>query len=822
MTKRDRFVYFRSFLFLFLFFIFYSFFTSATIFRGDGQLLEQDRGPPSDAVSETLRDEGSNGSLRRVQDTLIQDLTGRDAKNGLTINRPRDIPSEEEVVYYGRKYANHTNVFVNAIQYVSCAWKPDRTDDGNKTCEVLFEVENNHSTRRPVLSTYTLTMNFTTPLDNAGITYNFSNASYLVNETIFHNETNYTILTVRKYTNFTSLPRRLDTRTPFVIKATYSIPKYSSNSFNFTFFDSATPSNFNVSLDPDQSACGNLASAGTYTLTQSVNTTGTCFTFQADSITLDCKGYAINYSSNATIGNGVRISGYDNAVVQNCIISEGTPTGNSKTGISIYNASTVTLYNNSITTVGQTSYPISLESVSYANVTKNIVNASGSGTRGIYLFKESNHSVIISNTVNGTSLSNIRGITPQGFNHTILYNHVATGGRALSCGGSRSNNISYNSFFTPSNSGYAVNLDNCNSSYFYANSIETSGSSSYPLSFDDFSYYNTFVSNFLNSSGSSSHALIFPTGFTSSHNIFIENNVSAHGASASALYISGVPFNNTFFNTNFSSDSFIAINDVKDAGYNNSLIFNHSYGMVNWTLGNLTTNLSILAPVNPPLLFEFNKIGFIDSSSALNLNGSAQIQIYQITNTSTPSLFKNDLRCDTNASLCAIVNYSAASANSGILIANVSSFSNYTLNTSIVSSTPSTESSSTTTAPGGGAAASASESAPADASEEKIMEDIKQNIETVLPPELTPNIFIISKEAQKSILEEIKVEHSSKGDVKATIETTTGGAQLSFSEGNLINEGPKLDIYFENIKINNELLKNKQKRNPFCLRGYCF
>ncbi|GAI36757.1 unnamed protein product, partial [marine sediment metagenome] len=71
------------------------------------------------------------------------------------------------------------------------------------------------------------------------------------------------------------------------------------------------------------SSCGILDQANTvYTLTQNVSSSGTCFTIENNSITLDCDGYTINYSSSST-GYGINNSaGYDNITITNCTINQ--------------------------------------------------------------------------------------------------------------------------------------------------------------------------------------------------------------------------------------------------------------------------------------------------------------------------------------------------------------------------------------------------------------------------------------------------------------------------------------------------------------------
>lgn len=69
----------------------------------------------------------------------------------------------------------------------------------------------------------------------------------------------------------------------------------------------------------DIGACQTLNAANTvYTLTKTVNATGTCFSVTAVNVTLDCQGYAV--IGNRT-GHGVYINGYSATNIRNCTIS---------------------------------------------------------------------------------------------------------------------------------------------------------------------------------------------------------------------------------------------------------------------------------------------------------------------------------------------------------------------------------------------------------------------------------------------------------------------------------------------------------------------
>ncbi len=92
--------------------------------------------------------------------------------------------------------------------------------------------------------------------------------------------------------------------------------------------------------------CATLGTANTeYTLNQSVNSTGTCFTVTAENVTLDCAGYEMNYSHDGTVGYGVYTDQF-NTTVKNCIIKEGVSTNANKHGTFFNGATNSTYFNN--------------------------------------------------------------------------------------------------------------------------------------------------------------------------------------------------------------------------------------------------------------------------------------------------------------------------------------------------------------------------------------------------------------------------------------------------------------------------------------------
>jgi hypothetical protein len=90
------------------------------------------------------------------------------------------------------------------------------------------------------------------------------------------------------------------------------------------------------------------------TLTSNVSSNGTCVTFNASNIFLDCANFTITYGINGSLNDtmGVNISNMPGAVVRNCVIVRGNDSGARNYGIGIFNTHNVTIANNTITTNG--------------------------------------------------------------------------------------------------------------------------------------------------------------------------------------------------------------------------------------------------------------------------------------------------------------------------------------------------------------------------------------------------------------------------------------------------------------------------------------
>src|SRR5574344_408473 len=201
----------------------------------------------------------------------------------------------------------------------------------------------------------------------------------------------------------------------------------------------------NTSSYQEVDGCNLLNTTGAnYVLTGNVSSTGTCFTVNAQNITLDCAGNWITYSTggasstygvytnqfNTTIKNcnildgnwgsedfgryGIYFNGNDNSTLFNNYILT-----NKDYAIYLYNGAN---YNNlsSITATSNTGYGISLQSSS--NNTLSNLTATSNTSYGIYLQSSSNNTLYNLTATSNTSY----GISLQSSSNNTLSNLTAT------------------------------------------------------------------------------------------------------------------------------------------------------------------------------------------------------------------------------------------------------------------------------------------------------------------------------------------------------------------------------------------------------------
>jgi hypothetical protein len=255
------------------------------------------------------------------------------------------------------------------------------------------------------------------------------------------------------------------------------------------------------SSNNDLTECGNLTEAGTtYTLTNNVTSNGTCFTINNNSITLDCDGYAVNYSTTGVIGYGIYAENKNNITLTNCDIDQGP---------------LATGFNHGV-------YGINLTN---STITSNDISIYNNHCDGVVLTNGSNNNLI--------TLNNITHVDEGGSGVLITTN-------------SNNNNITQNNFTMPSNTSFAIELVNSQETYVYNNTVDIHGTSAYGITTNN-ADLSTIALNTIYSYGELSMGM----GLTNSSNVTIEQNyvnVTEGNSTVIQLY-SGCHNNNLISNT---------------------------------------------------------------------------------------------------------------------------------------------------------------------------------------------------------------------------------------------------------------------------------
>ena len=173
--------------------------------------------------------------------------------------------------------------------------------------------------------------------------------------------------------------------------------------------------------NPVPISCGVLSEAGkTYTLTQNVSSTGTCFNITAQNITLDCNGNWITYSTGGLEDNYGIYTDQFNSTIKNCNIIDGNLGSVEVTRYGIYlNSSNNSFLFNNFVNVSNSVAILFNNGANFNNLTSNTANSKT--YYGIYLKKSHNNSVF--NFITTSSV----GITTSDAENNTIINVNATG-----------------------------------------------------------------------------------------------------------------------------------------------------------------------------------------------------------------------------------------------------------------------------------------------------------------------------------------------------------------------------------------------------------
>ncbi len=359
---------------------------------------------------------------------------------------------------------------------------------------------------------------------------------------------------------------------------------------NFTSLNAGTV-RFNVSSwteysigegIPPTSACGNLSTPNSVeTLVSDVNSSGTCFTIQANNITLDCAGFEINYSR-SSVGIGVTNTGFNDIQVRNCVITQGSTIPNSR-GIEFSNSLGANISNNVVTTSGNASYAINMFFASNNTVLENntvtvsttfdsqglrfvgagrdirvedniVIDARDTGITGSF------SDVIISNNVVSSRNGIIIFDSPN--NYTITDNNITTVGttsnqQGIEFQGVTNSLISNNTISTTGtifNDGISL-VSSSDNNIVTSNNITTSGSGDGNRGVDiASSSNNTFIGNIISTGGTfSDHGFLLTS--SSSNNNISSNTITTQSTSSNmGLFVASSSSNNFIFNNTITTN----------------------------------------------------------------------------------------------------------------------------------------------------------------------------------------------------------------------------------------------------------------------------
>ncbi|MEM5871287.1 MAG: hypothetical protein QW051_00270 [Candidatus Aenigmatarchaeota archaeon] len=358
-----------------------------------------------------------------------------------------------------------------------------------------------------------------------------------------------------------------------------------------------------------------------YYLTSNVSTTGTCFTIMANNITLDCQGYAVNYSS-STSGYAVRGSGVNDMTIKNCKLYQ---TGTSSSSYAIYFGSStgyrLNVSSTEIYTRGSSSHGIYLNNLHNANISDVNITTTGSQAYAFYFYTSNNATV--SNTRMNTSQANallIYAGSTYSTSESFRFNHTFTNCYAEGlpfayyfnlqnqrfenqnwtntygmwvCG--YCNNITLSNI-TIANDGIAIyktqnsniknitiDADKGNALLVYTYSrnnvfenlnLKTRTNANLRALTNYYSTNNTFKNVVINTSTSGAYALLLLTNTNDTYSNF---SITTTGTSGIGVYFAGSQTNTTLSNVVFSSSGSSAYGVYAASGTMNANIYDSSF-----------------------------------------------------------------------------------------------------------------------------------------------------------------------------------------------------------------------------------------------------
>ncbi|MFC1769237.1 DUF2341 domain-containing protein [Nanoarchaeota archaeon] len=270
-----------------------------------------------------------------------------------------------------------------------------------------------------------------------------------------------------------------------------------------------------------------------YKLLNNVNSSGTCFTIQANNVTLNGNGFLVNYSNAGAAAHGVKVEGGNFSRIENFTIREMVVgAGSGKYGIFFQGASNGTARYNNISTYCSTNchgVTLSPDAVNNTLVGNNITTYNSSAN-GIRITSNSNLNKFINNTITTFSTSANGMYFDSSDNFEISNNTITT-----------SNNDGVGIYITGDSDNGLVD----------DNTVVTSGTNSFGIYILTTSDGTRVYNNEVTTSGAGANSVYLNgNGGIVSHSLFVNNTITSQNTGEGIYLLGGAggTSNSTFIN----------------------------------------------------------------------------------------------------------------------------------------------------------------------------------------------------------------------------------------------------------------------------------
>jgi len=193
--------------------------------------------------------------------------------------------------------------------------------------------------------------------------------------------------------------------------------KYLSTTPTYSFGAEESNGGTNYSVD----SCGELSTAGTYTMVSSItdSSTSPCMEITTNDVIFDCNGHTIDGDDDASYC--IYSYGYDNITIKNCILSDWY-----YAGVVISNGDNNTI-NNVTSSSSSTNHGIAMLYSNYNNITNNTLYLNKK--YGLYMIHSNynNISNIYTYSNNGTGITIMGDSDYNNISNSIIYNNTDYG-----------------------------------------------------------------------------------------------------------------------------------------------------------------------------------------------------------------------------------------------------------------------------------------------------------------------------------------------------------------------------------------------------------